>query len=293
VRNGILRNLVQSTRTPEAVLMCGFPAMGFALGLAGAPSVSLPRLALFLPATLLLSLGVYVFNGWANSDHDVTNPRFAANWITHGTIPLTGALLFSLTAAALGVAIFAVTSRVAAVLALALFCLFAAYSHPGLGFKQGAVAPTAIHLAGGFLMFWLGYVMARPLDGQGVVLATFFSLVFTAGHFNHEALDMDADREAGLTTRAVRWGLRASLNAGIASFAVAEVVLAVATILTWPRLGHTMPFLIIAPFHGLAFARVIRNPSNESIRHYRHTYRLLFLSAGAASAFLLWWFKSS
>jgi len=290
VRHTTFRDLLLSTRVPEATLMCGFPVIGFVLGLTGAHRVSLPRLVAFLLATFLLSLGVYVFNGWANSDHDITNPRFAANWITHGAIPLTGALVFSLTVTVLSITVFAVTEPVAAGLAFAIFSLFAAYSSPGLRLKEGHVAPTLIHLAGGFLMVWLGYVMVRPLDRQGIVLAGFFSLVFTGGHFNHEALDMEADLTASLRTRAVRWGVRATLTAGIVSFVLADLILLVAVSVCWPKLRYAVPFLAIAPLHGVAFARVIRtNPSQQAVTRYRRVYRQLYLSAGAISALLTWW----
>ncbi len=284
----LLRNLSLSTRAPEAILMCGFPAMGFALGLAGTQTVPLPRLAVFLVATSLLSLGVYVFNGWGGAVHDLTNPRFRTNSIANGTVPLTGALACSLVTSTLSIAVFTVADPMAAGLALAIFCLFAAYSHPGLRLKQGHTAPTLIHLAGGFLMLWLGYTMVRPLDGTGIVLAGFFSLVFTAGHFNHEALDVDADRAAGLSTRAVRWGPRASLTAGIAVFIVAYLLLLAALLDSWLELRHMVPFLVIAPLHGAAFAKVVRDPSHEGITRYRHVYRQLYLAAGAACVFLIW-----
>ncbi|MCG6962123.1 MAG: UbiA family prenyltransferase [Acidobacteria bacterium] len=288
MRLALLRELSLSTRAPEAILMCGFPAIGFALALAGTPSVSVPRLAMFLLATSLLSLGVYVFNGWCGVGHDLSNPRFRSNSITNGAVPLAGALAFSLVTSTLSVAVFTVVEPTAAGLALVIFCLFAAYSHPGLRLKQGGVAPTLIHLAGGFLMIWLGYAMVRPLDEAGAVPAAFFSLVFTAGHFNHEALDMEADQCAGLRTRAVRWGARASLAAGAAASALAYLGLLAALLLSWPEVRHMAPFLVIAPLHGAAFTLALRSPTHEAIRRYRQAYRQLFLAAGIAYVFLIW-----
>ena len=288
MRLAILRELSLSARAPEALLMCGFPAMGFALALAGTATVPVPRLAMFLLATSLLSLGVYVFNGWCGVGQDLANPRFSSNSITNGVVPLAGALALALVTSTLSVAVFTVAEPTAAGLALAIFCLFAAYSHPGLRLKQGGVAPTLIHLAGGFLMMWLGYAMVRPLDEAGLVPAVFFSLAFTAGHFNHEALDLDADRRAGLTTRAVQWGPRTSLAAGIAAFALAYLILLAAVVLSWPDLRHMVPFLAVAPLHGTAFAMAIRDPSHEAVIRYRKVYRQLYMAAGAACVILIW-----
>jgi len=288
VRLTILRELSFSARAPEAFLMCGFPAIGFALGLAGKQTVPVPRLAVFLLATSLLSLGVYVFNAWCGVAHDLANPRFRTNSITSGGVPQSRALAFALLTSTLSVSIFTIAEPGAAGLALAIFCLFAAYSHPALRLKHGGVAPTLIHLAGGVLMVWLGYAMVRPLDQVGVVVAAFFSLVFTAGHFNHEALDMEADRRAGLGTRAVQWGVLTSLTTGFAVFAAAYLSLFAAVLLASGGLRHMLPFLAIAPLHGVVFAFMIRNPTREAIVRYRQSYRQLFLAAGAACVFLIW-----
>ena len=81
------------------------------------------------------------------------------------------------------------------------------------------------HLAGGILHFLLGYSVGRTIDGRGVAIATFFALIFAAGHLTQEIRDHEGDALNGIRTNAVVFGPRRTFAASLALFTAAHALL--------------------------------------------------------------------
>jgi hypothetical protein len=60
--------------------------------------------------------------------------------------------------------------------------------------RQGVTLLNSVtHLAGGILQLLLGYSLGNAIDPRGLAIATFFALIFTAGHLTQEIRDHQGD----------------------------------------------------------------------------------------------------
>ncbi len=81
------------------------------------------------------------------------------------------------------------------------------------------------HLAGGILHFLLGYSLGNSIDRRGVAIATFFALIFVAGHLTQEVRDYQGDAVNAIRTNAVIFGPRRTFATGLVLFTLAHVLL--------------------------------------------------------------------
>jgi 4-hydroxybenzoate polyprenyltransferase len=109
-------------------------------------------------------------------------------------------------------------------LALAIAILSALYSLPLFNWKSRPLLNSATHLAGGILHFLLGYSVGRAADQRGVAIATFFALIFAAGHLTQEIRDHQGDAVSAIRTNAVIFGQRRTFAASLVLFTLAQVL---------------------------------------------------------------------
>ena len=141
------------------------------------------------------------------------------------------------------------------------------------------------HLAGGALHFLLGYSVFSAIGWKAVMLSSFLTLVFTAGHATQEVQDYEEDRLNGIRTNAVVFGKTAVFIAAFVGFVFAYGDLA------WLSLCGVLPSslwlmaVILFPFHcywSLNTWRAGLCPND--VRRLRNRYRVLFLLIGIAIA---------
>ncbi|MGE7199293.1 UbiA family prenyltransferase [Brevundimonas naejangsanensis] len=268
----------------EVLALQGAPLMGALLAmreLTGASSAAL--LALIIGNGLLVA-HVFMINDWAGIESDLRDPhRAARTFIARGfTRQQIGFYAVTLLAAAL--AVFASLGPASLGVAVVIAGLSALYSTPGIHMKGRPGFSSALHLLGGALHFVLGYIVFAPLGLQALVVSSVFGLVFTAGHFTHEARDHEGDALNSIRTNAVVMGRRSGLIAGFLCFSVAY------GLLFFFALAGTLPraLIIAAPLyllHAVAFASVVRHGLSFSrLRRLQHLYRILFALIGLALA---------
>jgi len=283
-KEALLPTLLTTLRVRESLLMTGFPFIGTLLSLEGGRQASLPHLFGLVAGTVLLSLAVYSFNSWGGIVHDRLNHRMRDHPLITGAISPATVLGLSLGCFAASTALFFFTvSNGTAMLGILIYPLWIVYSHPRLLAKGIPVLSSVIHMVGGNLMFMLGYTWDGRLDRLGATASIYFSLLFVAGHLNHEVKDYEADQRAGINTNAVRFGREETMMASFAVFAFSYALIPVAMILKIVDPLITLPFVLMMVPHTILYLRTKWAPTQEVIVKYQNDYRLLFLIAGVVS----------
>lgn len=286
-RTSALRYL-SCLRIPDIVVLQGPPLLGAAVALRHPSTHTLGTLATLLAANLFLITHIFMLNDWSGLAADLEDPNraagvFTARGVGRGELAgLTAGLLV------VSLLLFARLGVLPLALSLGIATLSALYSLPWFDWKGKPLLNSAAHLAGGILHFLLGYSLGRAIDGRGLATATFFALVFTAGHLTQEIRDCTSDAVSGIRTNAVAFGSRLTFAASLALFTAAQVlllVLALTGVLPRP-LAAVIAFY---PLHlhwsletlreGLTYARVSR---------LQVQYRALYALIGVAMVVVLW-----
>jgi 4-hydroxybenzoate polyprenyltransferase len=280
----------QSSRLPSRLLSCirfdevlvlqGAPLIGAMLSIGAlTPHNVLAGVVLGL-GSLCLVAHVFVLNDWSGLQDDLRDPNRAAQAFTTRGVSNTEFGWLATALLAVSLLLFALLGATTVLLALAIAGLSALYSAPVVHAKGLPVFNSALHLAGGTLHFLLGYATFGAIDGRAVAIGTFFALVFTAGHLNHEARDREGDLLNGIRTNAVAFGTTTGFAASLALFTAAYALLVA---LAW--LGIVPRVLVLAgllyPVHLLASLRALRvGLAFESLHRLQQCYRLLFAAIG-------------
>ncbi len=166
-----------------------------------------------------------------------------------------------------------------------VYILWIVYSIPG-GLKRIPLLGLLTAFVGQLVHFHLGYLVFDDLSAASLVIATYFSLLFTAGHALHEVIDHDADQEAGLKTSAVFFGRKLLFNASTFLFVIAAIYLLVIYLLgafSWTIL---IPYEVAFVIH-MFLLRKLRDTGNESLFAYRRKYMVVYAMATAVVAVLI------
>lgn len=173
------------------------------------------------------------------------------------------------------------------VAASALFALWLVYAAPPLRLKKRLLLSNLANLVGGGLVAALGVRAVGGSTADSLWLGVYAGLLVCAGHLNHQAADVDADREAGVRSVAVRWGPAVATNC-----APAFVVASTAWLAAAARAGAIpwrafWPLAAASVVYMVAWVRVMRTPGDtKETTRFRARYRLAYLIAGAASVLL-------
>lgn len=237
-------------------------------------------LAVMMAANVCLVAHVFVINDWSGIDGDVKDPKranrtFAAKGLTRTEVGYIAGLLL-----AISLVLFGLLNTRVLLFAVVIAGLSALYSAPALHWKGSPLLNSALHFVGGSVHFLLGYSAFGAIDIRALVVSCFFGLVFTAGHFTHEASDHEVDRLNGIRTNAVAFGKARSFGAGLVLF-----ILAYAFVAALGALRFVPPTLVFAagliPVHLLASFQAIRaGLTPESLRRLQRCYRVLFAAVG-------------
>jgi len=269
-------SILKSARSAEVALMLGFPITGALV------AFDLPRqlfsldLLTFIIATFFLSSAVYSFNGWAGMAEDEKNIRL------RDLKGKRGFFLLSLTVSAIVFIIFySFLSLFLVVSSLISFTLWMVYSFPKKGFKYRPVLGTLIHFVCQVLHFEMGYSVIKPTDSYSLLVSIYFALLFSAGHINHELIDYEADKEAGIQTGAVYFGKKVWTVISFILFAGATVYL------TWISITKVVNIIVVFPFIAAGAIHIAKklmtyrfDYSHERFLTERSFYRFTYFVAG-------------
>lgn len=270
---------LRSYRLAEALLVSGFIFIGSFFSAPDPAAFGALRPWLFFLAAYLTMLAVYAFNSWAGLREDIANPRLTVAAVA----PERRYQLAAAAALAASFALFFAVEPRALPCAAAVFLLSALYSYPKRGTKYVPVAGTLTHIAGGTAQFLTGWTLFGTFGPAAAAFALYFGLILSAGHVNHELIDRDADREAGLVSGAVRFGVRPWIVFHLAlTFAAFALLLAVS------QRGH-LPAAQAAPFlaasavqSASAFLLFSGAPVQRRFLRHRALYRACYAAAGIA-----------
>jgi 4-hydroxybenzoate polyprenyltransferase len=261
-------------------LLQGPPVMGAIFSFSGLTMNSVLLAAAAAVGSICLVAHIFVLNDWAGIDGDLRDPNRAARVFTAKGVNRTEMAYLATALLTLSLMLFGLVSATALVLALVIAGLSALYSAPVFHMKGLPVFNSGLHLVGGTLHFLLGYATFSPINARGLAIGCFFGLVFTAGHFTHEARDREGDSLNGIRTNAVAFGKMQSFVAGFVLFTVAYALL-----IAWAALGIVPRALFIAgalyPLHLYASLHALRaGLTFESLRQLQTCYRLLYAVIG-------------
>jgi len=271
------RSLLLHIRYREVLLLQGPPLMGAALSLRHWTGASLVSLGILFCAGFLLVAHIWCLNDWVELPAERRSP-------------VLGLSLFLLV---LSLALFTCLGRATLLLAIGVALLGLVYSHPAINAKGRPVLSSVTHLVGGSLHFLLGYSVFSPIGWKAVMISSFFTLVFTAGHATQEVEDFEEDRLNGIRTNAVVFGKTAIFIAAFVGFVLAYGDLA------WLSLCGMLPSrlwlmaLALFPLHCHWSRKAWRaGLCPADVRRLRNRYRVLFLLIGIAIASGIIWDSS-
>lgn len=269
-------------RVPEILVLQGSPLLGAAFAIHQPTAAHLEPLAILSLANILLVAHIFLLNDWSGLTTDLADPTrasgvFTARGVSRKEIGGLTALLL-----ALSLLLFSRLGPGAVCLALAIAALSALYSLPRFNWKGRPLLSSAAHLAGGVLHFLLGYSLGNAIDGRGLATATFFALIFAAGHLTQELRDHQGDVLNAIRTNAVAFGPRRTFAASLTLFTLAHallLLLALQGILPRPLAA----LALLYPIHlGWSLQTLASGLTHTSICRLQARYRVLYALVGVA-----------
>ncbi|MEA2571120.1 MAG: hypothetical protein QOI24_3121 [Acidobacteriota bacterium] len=216
---------LSAIRLQDIVVLQGSPLLGAAFAIRHPGTQHLPAVITLVVANVFLVTHIFMLNDWSGLTTDLADPNkaarvFTARGVRRGEMAgVTAALLM------LSLVFFSILGSVTLTLSLAIAALSALYSLPRFNWKGRPLLNSATHLAGGVLHFLLGYSLGNAIDCRGVAIATFFALVFVAGHLTQEIRDHHGDAINAIRTNAVTFGPRRTFAASLVLFTLAQLIL--------------------------------------------------------------------
>lgn len=283
-KGSLLLDHWRSLRPAEVLLMTSFPMVGFVLGRSRPPLLAdLPAMLVCLVASFCVAGSAYVYNSLEGLAADRFNQRLSSHALVAGRVTEGSMRGLMAILGLVGLGTFA-TFGWASVVAAALVLVFG-YLYSGRRFrgKERPGIASLLHAAGAVSFYAAG--AGAGLGGSiPLVGAAALAILFITGHLHHEIVDYEADREAGLRTMAVRYGVGRSLALGTAGFVVFYVLMAVAWRRGWWPGSLAVPFLLGAPVHAAVLRWWLKRTSEgRGVYTYRTFYRALFLGMAAVA----------
>jgi len=275
-------------RPQDILVLQGPPLLGAAFAIRHPGVRDLAPLAILMIANVFLVSHIFMLNDWSGLTTDLADPNKAARVFTARGVGrremggVTAGLLI------LSLLLFSRLGPVTLGLSLAIATLSALYSLPRFNWKGRPLRNSVAHLSGGILHFLLGYSLGHAIDGRGVAIATFFALIFVAGHLTQEIRDHEGDAVNTIRTNAVVFGPRRTFAASLVLFALAHVLLlllALQGILPRP-LAAVVALYPVQLYWSLKTLR--EGLTYVSVSRLQARYRVLYAVIGLAMVATLW-----
>jgi 4-hydroxybenzoate polyprenyltransferase len=269
-------------RPQDILVLQGSPLLGAAFAIRHPELRDLAPLAILIVANVFLVTHIFMLNDWSGLTTDLADPNKATRvFTTRGVgrremgVVTAGLLVVSLL-------LFARLGPITLGISLAIATLSALYSLPLFNWKGRPLLNSAAHLAGGILHFLLGYSLGSAIDRRGLAIATFFALIFAAGHLTQEIRDHQGDAFNGIRTNAVVFGARRTFAASLVLFTLAHSILLV--LVFDGVLPRPLAFLAVLYVVQLfwSFGTLREGLTFASISRLQTRYRVLYAIVGVA-----------
>jgi 4-hydroxybenzoate polyprenyltransferase len=269
-------SFIRLARLAEISLMLGFPFMGIVFAFDDVNALFSTDVFLFISGIFFLGTAVYSFNAWAGSDEDTLNDRLSALKTRKGKF-----MAATVISVILFLAIFLIAKQVLALLATISFCLWTIYSWPRIGFKYRPVLGTLIHFIGQGIHFQIGFATLKPTDLNSILISIYFSLLFSAGHINHELIDYEPDRAMRINTGAVHYGKALWEKLSFSVFTFSTLYILILTVVHSADILLFWPFIFAGVIHtGFRLMFCKNDLSTKRFLNERSFYRFLYFTAG-------------
>jgi 4-hydroxybenzoate polyprenyltransferase len=268
-----VKSLLTALRIKEIIGKAGFFMVGV---LFAEPPINIQNVLIsihFFVICVVNGIAIYLLNAGLGFHDDKSNTRL------HDIQRFNKTRLLSLGAliGAVGFAwLYLFSAKLLAPAAL-VYLLWIIYSIPN-GLKRIPLLGLLTAFAGQLVHFHVGYLVFDELSVESVMIAGYFSLLFTAGHALHEVIDYDADLKAGLKTSAVFFGRRVLYIASTALFTTAAVYLLAVHLLGVISWTMIVPYEI-AFVVQLFLLRKLADTDNETLFNYRRKYMIAYAIA--------------
>jgi 4-hydroxybenzoate polyprenyltransferase len=269
-------------RPQDILVLQGSPLLGAAFAIRHPGVRDLAPLATLIIANVFLVTHIFMLNDWSGLTTDLADPNKATRVFT--TRGVGRREMGAVTAGLLVVSLllFARLGPITLGLSLAIATLSALYSLPRFNWKGRPLLNTAAHLAGGILHFLLGYSLGSAIDRRGLAIATFFALIFAAGHLTQEIRDHQGDGINGIRTNAVVFGPRRTFAASLVLFTLAHIILL--TLALQGVLPRALAALVV--LYGVqlfwSFETFREGLTFASVSRLQTRYRVLYAIVGVA-----------
>jgi len=230
----------------------------------------------FISGIFFLCVAVYSFNAWAGSGEDPSNDRLSALRSKKGKF-----MAATVISVIFFLAVFMMVKPLFAILATISFVLWTIYSWPRIGFKYRPVLGTLIHFIGQGIHFQIGFATLKPTDLNSILISIYFSLLFSAGHINHELIDYEPDKKMGIRTGAVCYGKALWEKLSFSVFTFSTVYLLMLTVFHSADILLFWPFIFAGVIHtGFRLMFCKNDLSTKRFLNERSFYRFLYFAAG-------------
>lgn len=261
------RRYASCLRLQDILVLQGPPLLGAVFAIRHPGTQDLGPLAILMVANVLLIAHVFLLNDLFGLTTDLADPNKAAGVFTARGVGRKEIRGLTLALLILSLFLFGSLGPIPLGLSLAIATLSAVYSLPRTNWKGKPLLSSGAHLVGGMLHFLLGYSLGDGIDGHGLAIATFFALIFAAGHLTQEIRDVQGDTGNDIRTNAVAFGERRMFAASLGLFALAHVALLLLTlqgILPRPIAGVVVLYAmqlhwsLVTLGEGLSYAKIGR-----------------------------------
>lgn len=269
-------------RPQDILVLQGSPLLGAAFAIRHPGVHDLAPLSILLLANIILVTHIFMLNDWSGLTTDLADPNKAARVFTARGVGLREMGVLTAGILVLSLLLFSRLGPITLTLALAIAALSALYSLPWINWKGRPLLNSATHLAGGILHFLLGYSLGHAIDGRGVAIATFFALIFVAGHLTQEIRDHESDAVNAIRTNAVIFGKRRTFAASLVLFTVAQILLVLLALQgILPR-----PLAAVIAFYPVqlywSFETLHEGLTYASVSRLQTRYRVMYAVIGLA-----------
>ncbi|HEV7766873.1 MAG TPA: UbiA family prenyltransferase [Thermoanaerobaculia bacterium] len=276
------RRYLSVLRPQDILVLQGSPLLGAAFAIREPGLHELVSLLILMIANVFLVAHIFMLNDWSGLTTDLGDPNKAARVFTARGVDRREMGLVTAGLLVVSLLLFSRVGLVTFGLSLAIAVLSALYSLPQFNWKGRPLLNTVAHLAGGILHFLLGYSLANAIDARGFAIATFFALIFAAGHLTQEIRDHEGDAANGIRTNAVVFGPRRTFVASLVLFTLAQILfflLALRGILPRPL----ALLVILYPVQLYWSRRALREGlTYASVCRLQTRYRVLYAVIGLA-----------
>jgi len=269
-------------RPQDILVLQGSPLLGAAFAIRHPGMRDLAPLVTLIIANVFLVTHIFMLNDWSGLTTDLADPNKATRVFT--TRGVGRREMGAVTAGLLVVSLllFARLGPMTFGLSLAIAVLSALYSLPRFNWKGRPLLNSLAHLSGGILHFLLGYSLGSAIDRRGLAIATFFALIFAAGHLTQEIRDHQGDAVNGIRTNAVVFGPRRTFAASLVLFTLAHGILVVLVLLgLLPRSLAALEVLYGVQLFW-SFETLREGLTFASVSRLQTRYRVLYAIVGVA-----------